>query len=152
MLTILPNSINIFDYPSDAIVIPVNLIGVAGAGLAKQCKERHPDWYAQYNADCHQYLTIGSITTYYLVERDQYIINFPTKTHYKYDSELTYIEKGLVSLVEWILDKDIKESVQRLTLPALGCGCGKLQFKDVRNIIERHLCNLDIDVFLISPR
>jgi O-acetyl-ADP-ribose deacetylase (regulator of RNase III) len=136
---------SIFDLEVNAIVNPVNTVGVSGKGLALEFKKRYNLAYEAYVNKCNDGLfNIGSVFTY---SEDQYIIFFPTKRHWKHDSKYAYIEEGMVALRQEIIDKDIKS----IAIPALGCGLGGLVFDDVKDIIYQHLKGLDLFVYLIKP-
>lgn len=133
---------DIFESGCDALVNPVNCVGVAGKGLALAFKERFPLAYEAYKADCASgRLRIGTCTVH---ETDaaspRYIVNFPTKAHWRDRSRLQDINEGLDSLVNIVKDRQI----QSLAVPALGCGLGGLGWKEaVRPLL--------INVFLVFP-
>jgi hypothetical protein len=92
---------NIFDSNADAIVNAVNCVGVMGKGLALQFKKRFPDNFKIYKESCaHQELRQGNVLVYDRgeLEKPRFIINFPTKDHWKQPSEIGYIDSGLESL------------------------------------------------------
>lgn len=117
-----------------ALVNPVNTKGVAGKGLALQFKKAFPDNFAKYRHAC----TLGDVVcgSVFIVYRGvtanpRWIINFPTKRHWRQPSKLAYIEVGLEHLVEKInLFK-----IRSLAIPALGCGEGGLHWADVQPLI-----------------
>ncbi len=126
----------------EALVNPVNCVGVMGRGLAKEIKERYPD---NYNAYLRAYyrgeLKPGRVFVFERRGDPEYIINFPTKFHWRNRSRLEFIDSGLESMVGEIQRRDIRSIV----IPALGCGLGGLDWEDVRpRILEalRPLRNL----------
>ena len=123
---------SIFDCNVQAIVNPVNCLGVSGAGLAKAFKLLYPDNHELYKKDCKDGLVkIGQCFLTLNHPSPQYIINFPTKQHYNDPSELEYIKAGMVSLIGLIDTYKIKT----IAIPALGCGLGQLNFEAVLPLI-----------------
>lgn len=137
---------DVFASNVEAIVIPVNCVGVAGAGIALEARKRFPEWYRQYGSDCTSgRLTIGSITfcAYY----NQFLFNFPAKDHWKLPSRYEYIEKTMPELrkkVEYI-------GVKSLALPAVGCGLGGLNFNVIRALAEKTFQDSSVDVLFYKP-
>ncbi|MBX9865491.1 MAG: macro domain-containing protein [Burkholderiales bacterium] len=132
---------NIFKSNCKAIVNPVNCIGVMGAGLAKEMKHRYPINFQKYATACeNKSLIIGKCLT--VLESDKYIINFPTKIHWRDKSKYEYIENGLVALVRHIKHYGLDS----IAIPALGCGLGGLNFMTVQQLIVDALQELSIDI------
>lgn len=133
---------NILDAKVDALVNPVNCVGVMGAGLALSFKRKYPAMFIDYEASCLDGLVhVGHMHVYFLgcVAPPQYIINFPTKDHFRNDSTEANIELGLRDLVRVIEE----QSIQTIAVPRLGCGLGGLDWKDVRPLIEHHLSPIE---------
>ena len=116
---------------TEAIVNPVNCVGVCGKGLALEFKKRYPENYSVYSRACKNNQVVpgemlvftGSIT----------IINFPTKRHWKDNSRLEDIDLGLQDLVRVVKKREIGS----IAVPKLGCGLGKLTWEVVHaHIIE----------------
>lgn len=144
---------DIFAQDVEALVNPVNCVGTAGAGLAKQFREKYPANDRKYITACKAgNIVPGRVsftTRRSYADRVRYIINFPTKTHWKSPSKLEYVRTGLVSLVATVKHLDIKS----IAIPALGCGLGGLQWVDVRGLIEEAFRDLpDLDVRLLEPQ
>lgn len=118
---------------AEAIINPVNCVGVSGKGLALQFKESYPLNYRHYREACESgKLKIGRVHVFSTgMENPKYIINFPTKNHWREKSKLEYIELGLEDLKKQILNRKIKS----IALPKLGCGLGGLSWKDVKPLI-----------------
>lgn len=136
---------DIFDSECEAIVNPVNCVGIMGKGLAKQFKEKFPDNFQRYQKCCDsRKLTIGTCLT--VPEAGKLIVNFPTD-HYKYPSKEAYIEEGLDALVRHIHHFKIKS----IAIPPIGCGLGGLDFRMVKNMIISKLKALDIYLELFLP-
>lgn len=133
---------------ADAIVNPVNCKGVMGKGLALQFKKKYPINFRVYRDACASgYLRPGRMLT--AKEDGKFIINFPTKDDWRQKSKLTYIEEGLVSL----LDEIEKHNIKSIAIPPLGCGNGGLEWQTVRKLIEESFRNFDygVEVTIFSP-
>jgi O-acetyl-ADP-ribose deacetylase (regulator of RNase III) len=133
----------------DAIVNAVNTVGVMGKGLALQFKRAFPENFRAYAAACKQgQVVIGRM---YVTQRStspRFIINFPTKQHWRNPSELEYVRAGLVDLVVQIRERGI-ESV---AVPALGCGLGGLAWDQVEPLIHEALGGLaGVRVLVFEP-
>ncbi|MCU0427573.1 MAG: macro domain-containing protein [Candidatus Kapabacteria bacterium] len=131
---------NILEIHAEALVNTVNLQGVMGKGIALAFKKQFPKNFKLYKAAAEAgELAMGKM---FVTETDEltphYIINFPTKDHWRYPSKLSYIEEGLQDLVRIIREKNIRSIV----VPPLGCGNGKLRWSDVHPLIEQYLSPL----------
>jgi len=142
---------NLLDADVEAIVNTVNTMGVMGKGIALMFKERFPENFQAYEAACrHKRVTLGKmfVTKSPELRGPQWIINFPTKANWRFPSKLEWIESGLADLKHVIKDKGIKS----IALPPLGSGNGKLEWRDVRPLIERALGDLaDAEVVVYEP-
>lgn len=142
---------NILDSPAQALVNTVNTVGVMGKGIALQFKKQFPNNYKIYvNACRNKELKIGQLLVTEeesLLSDKKIIINFPTKTHWRYPSEYDYIEKGLDALIKVIKEKNIRS----IALPPLGAGNGGLDWSKVKIIIENKLKDLDCDIYIYEP-
>lgn len=126
---------DIFEAQTEAIVNTVNLMGVMGKGIALQFKERFKNNYKIYRSACEEHtIDIGKLLTVKAQwqGRDIFIINFPTKKHWRNPSEYSFVEAGLDDLVRVIEQYGIKS----IAIPPLGAGNGKLDWKEVRRIIS----------------
>ncbi|HEY2647347.1 MAG TPA: macro domain-containing protein [Candidatus Acidoferrales bacterium] len=137
---------------SDAIVNTVNCVGAMGKGIALQFKQRWPQNFKAYEAACkRKEVKIGKMFVYDFGEwaKPRFIINFPTKIHWRGDSEIEYIEKGLYDLVSHVKRLDIKS----IALPPLGCGNGGLDWAAVKRLIIEAFKNApEIQVDLFEPK
>ncbi|MGB9343526.1 macro domain-containing protein [Trichococcus sp.] len=135
---------DIFKSPAQVIVNTVNTVGVMGKGIAKRYKEIYPDMYKQYQKFCEQHLLdIGKLWIY--KSDTKWILNFPTKKHWRNPSKIEYVEQGLKKFVETYEEK----GVTSVSFPQLGCGNGGLDWeKEVRPLMEKYLKDLPIDVFV----
>lgn len=121
-----------------------------GAGLAKQFADKFPDMYADYVEICALGLfDIGDLHTYQIADNcpfphPSYIINLPTKKHWKNPSKLEFIDAGLLKLDEMcsIL------GISRVALPKLGCGLGGLEWEEVYSLIRRRLSDSDTEYII----
>jgi O-acetyl-ADP-ribose deacetylase (regulator of RNase III) len=136
---------------AEALVNTVNTVGVMGKGIALQFKEAFPQNNKVYIDACKKKeLVPGKLLSVWdsnLLLGKKLIINFPTKTHWRYPSKYEYIEQGLIALVALIK----KENIQSIALPPLGCGNGGLEWSIVQAMIVRHLAPLPIDVSVYEP-
>lgn len=140
---------SIFDSECEALVNPVNCVGVMGAGLALEFKKRFPGMFKSYIKDCDSgNLKIGHITVYIGLDYPA-VVNFPTKNHWKQKSKIEYIEQGLNALVD-LMKNGFPESI---AIPALGCGLGGLDWVDVERLIRLKLDGIDgLRVELYPPK
>lgn len=128
-----------FDYDADVRINTVNCVGVMGAGVALAFKKKYPDMFKEYVRQCKaKEIAPGSPTVW--KEGDMFskgieIINFPTKNHWRKPSEYEYIESGLIWLSEYLENRE----GLIVTLPALGCGHGGLDWELVRRLIIKYL-------------
>lgn len=137
---------NVLNSEMQTLVNTVNTVGVMGKGIALQFKKHYPKMYEEYRALCKSgKLTTGQLHLYKAV--DHWILNFPTKRHYRYPSKLEYVEEGLIRL----RDTYAELGIESLALPALGCGQGGLSWPDVRALIERYLGDLPIPIEVYEP-
>jgi O-acetyl-ADP-ribose deacetylase (regulator of RNase III) len=137
---------NLFESKAQVLVNTVNCFGIMGKGVALAFKKKYPEMYEHYRMQCKLgRVKPGELTLY----RDTvpWVINFPTKRHWKGKSRLEYIEQGLQFFVNQYKDWEITS----LAMPALGCGHGGLNWDDVKLLIEKHLGDLDIDIEVFEP-
>ena len=129
---------NILHEQTDAIVNTVNTVGVMGKGLALQFKKAFPHNYTVYKKACDQKaLVTGSVLPVSMesLNPPYFIINFPTKAHWKGSSKMEYIESGLDSLVS----EAKRLNLTSVSVPALGSGLGGLNWNDVDKLIKQKL-------------
>lgn len=125
---------NIIKDESEAIVNTVNCVGVMGKGLALQFRQAYPENYKKYKSACDKKeVEIGKmyITEYSDILGRKYIINFPTKKHWKGNSKYEYIDSGLSDLADNIKALNIKS----IAIPPLGAGLGGLEWESVKQMI-----------------
>ena len=126
---------SIFEIDVEAIVNPVNCVGVSGAGLAKEFARRYPKNDMLYKDACKEGRVMPGrgIITETGLDSPAYIVNFPTKRHWRDKSRLNDIRLGLRNLHHEL----IRRGIRTVTLPALGAGLGGLSLRCVRELIER---------------
>jgi O-acetyl-ADP-ribose deacetylase (regulator of RNase III) len=142
---------SLFDAGTHAIVNTVNCVGVMGKGIALEFKRRYPEMFKRYAELCkHDMIYVGRTWTWENVGclTPQYIVNFPTKEHWRNPSKLEWIATGLDDLKY----RATMIEINSLALPALGCTNGGLRFEDVRALIEEKLNDWEIPVILYEPQ
>jgi O-acetyl-ADP-ribose deacetylase (regulator of RNase III) len=142
---------NLLEAEVEALVNTVNTVGVMGKGIALQFKRAFPKNFDEYKKACDQNeLEIGSVLTVDLGRLDlpRYIINFPTKQHWKGASKLEYVESGLIALAKEITRLKLKS----IAVPSLGCGLGGLNWSDVKSRISSSLESLHgVEIVVFEP-
>jgi O-acetyl-ADP-ribose deacetylase (regulator of RNase III) len=143
---------NLLEAPVEALVNTVNTVGVMGKGIALQFRQAFPAMFRDYEKACKNgEVQLGRVYLFDLgglPDRPQWIINFPTKEHWRASSRIADIEAGLTDLVDQIR----KLGIQSIALPPLGCGNGGLDWNDVRPKIEAAFAKLpSIRVLLYAP-
>jgi len=133
MIEIIKNG-DIFNSDCEALVNPVNCLGVMGAGLALKFKQKFPDMYKEYRYHCKMgYIKIGRIYSLYPSKNgDPKILNFPTKYHWRDSSDILNIALGMRDILDYIELKNIES----IAIPALGCGLGGLDWREVKLILK----------------
>lgn len=148
------------------LTVSVNTVGIMGKGLASRAKYQFPDVYVVYQDACrNKLLKMGQP---YLYKREaslddelmdepkgfespngnKWFLLFPTKQHWRENSDFNGIEEGLI----WFSSNYKSENVKSIAMPALGCGLGNLDWKDVGPMMCKHLSKLDINVAIYLPR
>lgn len=141
---------NLLDSPAEALVNTVNTVGVAGKGIALQFRQAYPGNFRAYErAAKNGDVVPGRMFVWSTgqLQLPHYIINFPTKRHWRGNSRLSDIISGLQDLVGVIAEYQIKS----IAVPPLGCGNGGLKWSDVRPLIVDALKDLDVEVLLFPP-
>lgn len=142
---------NILHEQVDAIVNTVNCVGVMGRGIALQFKKSYPENFKEYEQACKKGIVKPGemfIYSFNSLFQPKYIINFPTKRHWKGKSQIKDIENGLYALKDDIKKLEIKS----IAIPPLGCGLGGLNWNDVKALIENILGDLEnISIIIYEP-
>ncbi|KMJ44072.1 macro domain-containing protein [Xenorhabdus khoisanae] len=142
---------NLLDADVEALVNTVNTVGVMGKGIALMFKERFPLNMALYAKACKS----GEVNTgkIFVTETGelvspQWIVNFPTKQHWRFPSKMEWIVQGLNDLKKWIIENNVKS----IAIPPLGAGNGGLSWMDVKPKIESALSSLDdVNIYIYEP-
>ncbi|MGV0954830.1 MAG: type II toxin-antitoxin system antitoxin DNA ADP-ribosyl glycohydrolase DarG [Fluviibacter sp.] len=132
---------NILEDESDAIVNTVNCVGVMGRGIALQFKNAWPKNFKAYEAACKREEVLpGRMFVYETgqLSGPKFIINFPTKRHWRGKSHIQDVVSGLQALVKEIEQRGIRS----IAVPPLGSGLGGLNWKEVLPLIEKNLGSL----------
>ena len=142
---------NLLEEKTEALVNTVNCVGVMGRGVALQFKRAFPENFKRYQKACkNEELQPGqmfTVTTESLLA-PRYIINFPTKRHWRQKSHLEDIQAGLIALVKEVKALDIRS----IAIPPLGCGNGGLNWTDVKPLIVQAFEPLpEVEVILFEP-
>jgi O-acetyl-ADP-ribose deacetylase (regulator of RNase III) len=143
---------NLLDAPVEALVNTVNTAGIMGKGIALQFKQAYPVMFQSYARACQAgEVQLGRMQVFDnggLLGGPRWIINFPTKGHWRSASRLADVEEGL---------RDLAATIQRLNIrsiavPPLGCGNGGLNWDDVLPRIEETLGGLpQVRVLVFAP-
>ena len=139
---------DLFQSPAQVLVNTVNTVGVMGKGVALQFKGHFPDMYAKYRELCEKGdFNVGSLWLY--KSPNKWVLNFPTKRHWRQPSRIEDVESGLRKFVETYSSMGIHS----IAFPPLGCGNGQLDFRSqVQPLMEKHLQTLPIEVFVYPER
>lgn len=134
---------DILNADTEVLVNTVNCVGIMGRGIALQFKKRFPDNFKAYAAACkREEVQPGKMFIFDTGEKllnPRYIINFPTKRHWRGASRIEDIESGLDALAEEIRERKIRS----LAIPPLGSGLGGLDWQQVRARMEAVLRDFD---------
>lgn len=138
---------NLFESKAQTLVNTVNCVGVMGKGIALEFKKRFPEMFRDYERRCAAGEVRLGRPYLYRDLVDKWILNFPTKDHWRSVARLRDIVEGLDYLKhhyrEW--------GIQSLAVPPLGCGQGQLEWRVVGPTLYRYLSQLDIPVDLYAP-
>jgi O-acetyl-ADP-ribose deacetylase (regulator of RNase III) len=141
---------NLLEAPVEALVNTVNTVGVMGKGIALMFKERFKQNFDLYAAACKsKQVQTGKmfISEVHELSGPRWIVNFPTKQHWKAKSQMDWIIDGLQDLRLFL----IKNQVRSIAIPPLGAGNGGLDWLAVREQIEKALGDLEVEIFVFEP-
>ncbi|HYH45258.1 MAG TPA: macro domain-containing protein, partial [Thermoanaerobaculia bacterium] len=142
---------NLLQADVEALVNTVNCVGVMGKGIALQFKQAFPENFRAYETACRAgSVEPGRVLVVPLdrIDGPRFILNFPTKRHWRQPSRLEDIRTGLQSLVAEIR----RLGIRSVAVPPLGCGNGGLQWREVRPLIEQAFAEApDVLVRLYPP-
>lgn len=142
---------NLLDASAEALVNTVNEVGVMGKGIALMFREAFPENTRAYELACKA----GQVRVGHMLVTEnpdlvgpRWIINFPTKKHWRNPSQFAWVQDGLQDLARVIREHGIRS----IAVPPLGCGNGRLEWPQVRQEIERVLGNLpEVEVLVFEP-
>lgn len=139
---------NIFTSKAQTIVNTVNCVGVMGKGIAYEFRLRYPDMFEQYKDLCKKnLLQIGKLWLYKSERR--WILNFPTKLHWRYGTKVEYLEKGLMKF----MDTYRKKGITSIAFPILGAQNGGLTECIALDVMNSYLkdCDIPIEIYRFNP-
>lgn len=142
---------NLLEENAESLVNTVNCVGVMGKGIALQFKQAYPENFRQYEKACRagevqpgRMFTVATGSLF----NPRYVINFPTKRHWKGKSKIEDIKSGLVALVAEVQQLGITS----IAIPPLGCGNGGLDWAEVKPVIKSAFAQLpDVQVIIFEP-
>lgn len=142
---------NLLDAQTEAVVNTVNTVGIMGKGVALMFKEAFPENFEAYASACARgEIRVGQmfVTANHELTGPRWIVNFPTKQHWRHPTKQEWVREGLVDLRRFILEKGVRS----IALPPLGCGNGGLEWTVVRPMIESALGDLrEVEVIAYEP-
>jgi O-acetyl-ADP-ribose deacetylase (regulator of RNase III) len=134
---------SLLESSAQTLVNTVNCVGVMGKGIARAFKEREPQMFGAYKRICDEkLLEPGKLWLW--KGSDQWVLNFPTKIHWRYPSKIEWVEAGLVKFAS----NYSRLGIQEISFPRLGCGNGGLDWHNVRPLMERYLAESPIHVYI----
>lgn len=146
---------NLLNANTQALVNTVNTVGVMGKGIALAFKQQFPDNFKQYAKACKQgQVKVGEMfiteveKNPSIPQQTQWIVNFPTKQHWRNKSQIEWIISGLQDLRIWLINNQI----QSIAVPPLGAGNGGLTWEQVKPLIEQALGDLEqVEIQIFEP-
>jgi O-acetyl-ADP-ribose deacetylase (regulator of RNase III) len=139
---------NILEAPVSVWVNPVNCVGVMGAGLALEFKKRYPEMFYDYQGACAWRDLIPGGLHIWSNAKGVWIINLATKNHWRGKSRYEWIEGGLKRLRLYLQ----LANHTKIALPTLGCGCGGLDWANIKPIIVKYLEDIDVHTLVFGPK
>lgn len=140
---------NIFETSCQTIVNTVNCVGIMGKGIAFEFRNRYPDMYQSYVQVCERnQLKPGLLHLW--TKSTPWVLNFPTKNHWKFPSKIEYIVSGLRKFASVYSER----SITSIAFPELGASSGRLSWKQVRPLMYEYLQslpNLDVEIYHFDP-
>lgn len=148
MQNVLVRKGNIFSSRCQTIVNTVNCVGIMGAGIALECRLRYPLMFAQYAQLCaDEKIDIGRLWIYRAPER--WVLNFPTKKHWRYPSRAEYLHLGLQKFVDTYQARGIAS----VAFPLLGAQNGGLRAEESLALMLHYLgqCSIPVEIYEYDP-
>lgn len=138
---------DLFASDAQVLVNTVNCVGVMGKGIAQEFKKRYPAMFKDYASRCEDNRVRIGQPYLYRDASGKWILNFPTKRHWRSPSRIADIEAGLDYLAAHVSEWNVTS----LAMPPLGCGNGGLSWEEVGPLIHRKLAHLPVDVEVYAP-
>lgn len=141
---------NLLEARAEALVNTVNTVGVMGKGIALMFKDRFAENFRLYAAACKvRQVQTGKmfVTEVHELDGPRWIVNFPTKQHWRAPSQMDWVVAGLQDLRRFLIEQNVKS----VAIPPLGAGNGGLNWADVRERIEMALGDLDTEILVFEP-
>jgi O-acetyl-ADP-ribose deacetylase (regulator of RNase III) len=141
---------NLLEARAEALVNTVNTVGVMGKGIALMFKERFAENFRLYAAACKaKQVQTGKmfVTEVHELDGPRWIVNFPTKQHWRAPSQMAWVVDGLQDLRSFLIEHKVKS----IAIPPLGAGNGGLEWGEVREQIEAMLGDLDTEILVFEP-
>lgn len=138
---------DLFESNAQTLVNTVNCVGVMGKGIALEFKNRFPDMYKDYVIRCKKRMVKLGQPYLYKSVVGKWILNFPTKDHWRSNTKLNDIIRGLQHLKRHYK----KWGIKSIAIPPLGCGYGQLEWRVVGPTMYRYIKDLEIPVELYAP-
>lgn len=141
---------NLLEAKAEALVNTVNTVGVMGKGIALMFKERFTENFRLYAAACKaKQVQTGKmfVTEVHELDGPRWIVNFPTKQHWRAASQMNWVVDGLQDLRQFLINQKVKS----IAIPPLGAGNGGLEWHAVREQIDAALGDLDTDIMVFEP-
>lgn len=137
-----------WDTPADIRVNTVNCVGVMGKGIALEFKNRYPQMFEHYRKACaKQYITPGQLWAFDGYEALE-IWNVATKDHWRNPSKFEWVESAIIEMKQRLL---LLDGAYHITVPALGCGNGGLNWLEVAERIVQHLTGMPHHIYVFNP-
>lgn len=135
---------SLFDSPAKVLVNTVNTVGVMGKGIANEFKSVYPEMFTEYQQLCERRMfNVGDLWVYKTPHK--WVLNFPTKKHWRSPSKPEYLEAGLKKFARVYQEARITS----ISFPQLGCGNGELDWKtQSKPLMEEYLKDLPIEIFI----
>ena len=141
---------NLLEARAEALVNTVNTVGVMGKGIALMFKDRFAENFRLYAAACKaKQVQTGKmfVTEVHELDGPRWIVNFPTKQHWRAPSQMAWVAEGLQDLRHFLIEHKVKS----IAIPPLGAGNGGLEWSEVREQIEAALGDLDTEILVFEP-
>ena len=138
---------DVLESKAQTLVNTVNCVGIMGKGIALAFKKRFPDMYEDYVRRCRSGEVMLGQPYLYRRKAEPWILNFPTKEHWRSVASLDAMIRGM----RYLLEHYTQWGITSLAVPPLGCGEGQLEWRVVGPTLYRYLSQMDIPVRLYAP-